>query len=121
MKKTKRRVIAAAALGVLASVLIPGTASATTEVPCGSRTDFAKLFIGAGKRDRCFANDGELWATFYPVTRVCSGNNWLQVYGDLDRATGQEARTLRPWTCVDTSPWGPYGTGARISRIWLYR
>ncbi|MER6401080.1 MULTISPECIES: beta/gamma crystallin domain-containing protein [unclassified Kitasatospora] len=76
-----RRIGALAVLTAAAAALLPTTgANAVSQVECGNRTDFAKVYNYGYSGRLCFANDGWMSVRVYNVDRIDAGNNRVITY-----------------------------------------
>ncbi|MEV4458561.1 beta/gamma crystallin domain-containing protein [Microbispora sp. NPDC049633] len=116
---TKRAAVATlASVAVTASltVALPTAAYAINEVPCAGRTDLVRATIhatGSSSTDYCYANAGEdMYAlNIWWVTRISTGNNRVQWYGD---GRWQPAQPIPQWTVFT---WPNHPGGVRIQGI----
>ncbi|MET8868999.1 beta/gamma crystallin domain-containing protein [Nonomuraea sp. NPDC004580] len=116
---TKRAALAAlASVAVTASlaVALPTAAYAINEVPCGDRTDLVRATIHSNissSVDYCYANAGEdrYDLNIWWVTRISTGNNRVQWYGD---GRWQPAQPIPKWTVFT---WPNHPGGVRIQGI----
>ncbi|MEV4807338.1 beta/gamma crystallin domain-containing protein [Nonomuraea sp. NPDC049421] len=119
-----KRITSRAALATLASVAVtaslavafPTAAYAINEVPCGDRTDLVRVTIHtsiSSSRDYCYANAGEdrYDLNVWWVTRISTGNNRVQWYGD---GRWQPAQPIPKWTVFT---WPNHPGGVRIQGI----
>ena len=64
----------------VASLIVAGTVFATpafaiNTAPCGTRTDFFKVWYNSGANTVCYANNGGVPVSYHNVTRITTGNN----------------------------------------------
>ena len=117
MKRSAKRAALAAlsSAAVMASLTIGATsASAINQVPCGP--EFLKITVhrhDAASSNWCYANAGEDHINFpdWWVTRIETGNNRVQWYGD---GRWQPANPIGKWT---TFTWPNHPGGVRIDAI----
>ncbi|MCG5212686.1 beta/gamma crystallin domain-containing protein [Streptosporangium soli] len=115
----KRAVLAAlASIAVTASLTIATStpAYAINEVPCAGRDDLVRATIHAthsSSNDYCYANAGEDYydLSLWWVTRISTGNNRVQWYGD---GRWQPAQPIPKYT---TFTWPNHPGGVRIAGI----
>ncbi len=108
-----RRIAALLAAVVAAATLNAGSAAAIDNVPCGNRDDLMKIWLhmsGGSPEPYCFANGGEyhLWGLGWWVTKIWTGNNRVQWYGD---GRWQPAQPIGKWT---TFRWPNHPGGVRV-------
>ncbi|MFD5742207.1 beta/gamma crystallin domain-containing protein [Streptomyces massasporeus] len=118
MRHIARRAALAAltSLAVTASLTAGATnALAINEGTC-SRSDFLQITIhrpGENAQMRCYANAGEadLLSANWWVTRISTGNNRVQWYGD---GRWQPAQAIDKWTVYT---WPNHPGGVRINKV----
>lgn len=114
-RSAKRATLAAlASAAVMTSLTVGATsASAIDRVSCGP--EFLKITVhksgGATWYDLCYANAGEAHGLDGWVTRIETGNNRVQWYGD---GRWQPAQPIGKWT---TFTWPNHPGGVSINAI----
>ena len=117
-----RKLAGVVATVVAATLLNAGSAAAINTVPCppGQQGEFTRVWMHpTGRPDSqwCFANGGTYWippdevADRYWVTKIWTGNNRVQWYGD---GRWQPAQPINKWT---TMRWPNHPGGVRIEAI----
>jgi len=79
MRSVIKRSAALLAVGIAAPLITAGAASAATvtihTTPCGTRTDFLKIWYSNGSKTVCYASDGGVPVNYSGVTKITTGNN----------------------------------------------
>jgi len=79
MRNVVKKSAAVVAAGLAVPMLGVGAASAATvtlhTTPCGTRTDFLKIWYSNGSKTVCYASDGNLPVDYSGVTKITTGNN----------------------------------------------
>lgn len=115
-KRAALATVASVAVTASLTVALPTAAYAINEVPCAGRTDLVRATIHQTNHrsaDYCYANAGEdMYAmSHWWVTRISTGNNRVQWYGD---GRWQPAQPIPKWTVFT---WPNHPGGVRIDGI----